>query len=211
MADFTLYAADGVTPASLDFGRLFEGIATSWRDVIVENESGITITDATLEGSDYAVKFQDADGEGLSSGSDGLVLTQTGQTAGTILASGTVAFQIAIQPAENDTGDQTFTLTFSGTKSGATTTVVLNGSYSTVAIPAQSLAWRISVVQPNYPRLHYDEDGVLDPDGDYIEDLDNPGTFIEDPLDGTGDYPDITDVLLAAGVEFVSSGTSPSL
>jgi hypothetical protein len=202
MADFELYAADGVTPASLDFGRLFAGMVTSWCSLVLKNESGVTITGTTVEGSDYAVQFLDAD-ENLSSGLDGLVATQTGQTAGTILNNGTVAFQIAIQPAESDLGDQTFSVTIAGTKGGVATSVVLNGSYSVVQLPAQALSWRITIAQPSYSRLHFNEDGTLNPDGLYIEDLDSPGTLILDPGDGSGNYPDIADVMAAAGITFV--------
>jgi hypothetical protein len=203
MADFALYESDGSTPASLNFGRLFEGFSTSWRDLVLKNISNKTITETTLEGSSYEIRFLDADGN-PSAGLDGFIATQSGQTPGTILSNGMVAFQVSVMTVQGGAGDKEFTLDLAGVKDGDDVTDSFAGSYSVVAIPAQELVWKVSVVQPSYPRLHFDEDGTLNAEGLYMEDPENPGTLILDPQDGSGNYPDLAGLMETAGVRFVN-------
>jgi hypothetical protein len=138
----------------------------------------------TLHSSDGGDCTRLVDSAGVEEfGPDGIIATETGQTAGTVLNNGEVEFDLQIDAslAKNASlNPRSFSLRVVGLKGAAETVTEFLGSFLLVRYNSQYLVWRIYLTQPSYAAPHYDVDATESADGAYIEDPDDPGYYILD-------------------------------
>ncbi len=178
---------------------------------ILAEQMGPALT-ATLHVSDGAESVRIHDGTGsVVSGPAGLILTQDGEDRGRISAGGTARFEVQIDPTERPAADlnaRSFSLRVSGMDGETPVSVEHQGSFVLISGTGE-LNLRIDSVSRAYARPRYSEDPevpgnyIEDDEGLYVEDEQNPGTFIlatEDPNGGY--YGNYADYLSANGITF---------
>lgn len=171
-------SADGITQYRIADSDPFQGLVFAIKESVTEESTGILYVS---DGGDCTLLVDSDDNE--VSGPSGIVLTQSGQSAGTILNNGEVEFSLSINPSLSKTvllNPRSFSFRLLGTKGGAATQLEIVGTFIIAQFNAAFLAWRISVAQPSYPLLHYDVEATVSSVGLYVEDSENPGIYALD-------------------------------
>ncbi|MFH1114800.1 MAG: hypothetical protein V1792_12870 [Pseudomonadota bacterium] len=170
---------------------------------------------ATLHVSDAAESVRIGHGTGsVVSGAAGLILPQDGEEAGRIAAGGSAAFEVSINPTERPAADldaRSFSLRLSGMDGDRPVCFDCQGSFIPISGTAE-LNLRIDAVAKVYARPHYSKDPgdpgnyIPDEEGLFVEDEQNPGTFILAAAapDG-GYYGNYADYLSTNGIRFINA------
>ncbi len=189
-------------------------------------QSGTFTLSANLAESDTAQIYVTPGGDNVelasltgdfASGPVTLVLTQAGQAAGTVLNAAEVSFRLRINPAadtSSDLGLHVFSLRAIGTNTSVEYCAAIQGNFRIADISlSDALDWKVQALRGQYelPRYTQTDPGppavyVEDhPDGLYIEDPANPGSYI---LASTGPnagfYDTISALMADNGVTVVS-------
>lgn len=137
-------------------------------------------------------------------GAAGLTITEDGQEAGTVTASGEVEISLSVRPpaaATTSLNERSFSLRAVGGDGSENELCDERQGSFLVAQGDGELSVRITAIEAAYYRPRYTEDGEPDDEGNYVEDLSNPGTFIvlaEAP--NGGQYGSVWDYLEENGV-----------
>lgn len=176
-------------------------------------QSGTFVLSSSLQETDTATIFVSDGGESVwladvtgvfTRGSIGIPLTKSGQEAGTVTASGEVSCNISIRPPAVGTSDlnaRSFSLRAVGIDANG---VVLSDEHQGSFLIARGdglLSVRVNATAAAYDRPRYTEDGEPDDEGDYVEDLTAPGTYIlRTGAPNGGQYGSVWDYLKDNGV-----------
>ena len=152
---------------------------------------------ATLYVSDGGDAVRISTGSGAAvSGPSGLVVTETGQDAGTVTDDGEVAVQLVLDPDAYSSvalNARSFSLRVQGMNGTTPVCVEHQGSFF-LAIGEAPLNFRITAVQEKYPRPHYSPDPgnpgqyIADDEGEYVRSEEDPRVFVLVTEDPTGGY-----------------------
>ena len=160
--------------------------------------SSLTETDtATFYVSDGgdAVKISIGSGTAVS-GPSGLVLTESGQDAGTVTDDGEVDIQLVLDPdaySSTTLNARSFSFRVQGMDGTTPVCVEHQGSFF-LALGEAPLNFRITAAQEKYPRPHYSPDPgnpgeyISDDEGLYVRSEQDPRVFLLATEDPSGGY-----------------------